>query len=424
MPAAPAAPPPPAAAPAAAPAVVPPNSGGFVPPPPPPASERFADVFADIDSVIAGKPAVKPAAPAPKPVAKAPDKAAEKPADKPAEKPTEKAADKPDETLIDPAEPKVDPIEEADVPDKKFQTAKDVREWGRKLHKENTALKKEIEAAKASKGKDDPSKAFQDKLADMEKRHAQLQEELKFTSYERSDDYKEKYLTPMTKAWQSAFEDVSQITIEDDSGSQRKATEQDFEILVRMPIQQAATKARELFGDLSTEVMAHRRRIIELNTSRQEALETYRKQGAEREQQTAAHHESSRKARQELFESTVKEAPEKFPELFAPVEGDEEGNALLESGNKLADMVFKGAQGISEEAKVKADAEVRNRAAAFGRQVYLNKRLKEENASLKEKLKAFEESEPAGGDPGRTEEGRELTIDEEIDLVASGKKAA
>jgi hypothetical protein len=420
MPAAPAAPPTESAPAAPAPAAKP-DSGPFVPPPRPPASERFADEFAEFDRVAAGDTAK----PDPKPTEKKAEKPA-KPVEKPAEK-VEKAVEKSEEKVaepVDPKEPNVDPAEAVETPDKKFQTAREVREWGQSLHRENVALKKQMEELKNAKPKDDPTKTYQEKLAEMEKRQQQLQEELKFTNYERSDEYKQQYMVPLHKAYQAAFNDLAEITVEADDGTTRKATEDDFRVVTQLPLGLAKAKARELFGDLAEDVMAHRRRVIELNEARKEALETYKTKGVEREQQTAAQREAARKARQELFEASIKEAPEKFPEYFAPIEGDDEGNALLESGNKLADMAFKGAQGLSEEALVKAHAEVRLRAGAFSREVLKNKRLKERVAALEEELKAFKASEPTGGDTGRDETARELSVEEEIDAIAAGRKAA
>lgn len=421
MPAAPAAPPP--AAPVTETPSAPIMPGGFIPPPRPPASERFAEQFAEFDKAAAesdndGVP-VKPAKAATPP----PEKKAEtpKPAEKPADKPAEKAAEKLAETTADPADKKP-VVDDEEDPSAKFQEAKAVREWGKGLHKELKKVKQELEAAKTKKADDTESKTLKEEVEALRKRKADLETELKFVSYEKTDDYNQKYWEPMVEALSVAHNEIKELTVEDDAGTQRKATPEDFDPLLNMPLGQAAALAKQMFGDLAPEVMAHRRRYIELNQRRLKAIEDFRKHGAEREQQTSAQRAEAMKAAKEAFEAANKKAAEEMPQYFAPQEGDEEGNDALTKGYALADMAFKSDNNLSMIDRAKLHAEIRNRAAGFSRLALQNKRKDEKIAELEAKLAAFEKSEPAGGDTGRTETTGPMSVDDEIDAIAAGKR--
>lgn len=409
MPAAPAAPPPPktVAAPAAKPAVQ-----AKAPPAPPaepsaPPVDLYADDFKELRALAEGKPVETPA------------KAQEKPSTE-AVKPAE--AKKPDApAIIDPAtvaKPDEKPAEGSTSPDSQFQTAKQVREWGNSLHKENQRLKQEMEAAKGKKVDDTELKTYKERLEAIEKRKGELENALKFKDYQQTDEYKEKYFQPIVDALATAHAEISELTIEDDAGNQRKATREDFDPLVTMPLMQAAALAKTLFGDLAPEVMAHRRRYIELNHKSVQALEEYKKHGAEREQQSASQRQAAMKAARETFDSSTKDAVDSFPQFFGQIEGDDEANEALTKGLALADMAFKGDASFSPEDRAKLHSDIRLRAAGFTRQVLLNKRKDAQIEELKEKLAAFEASEPAGGDSGRPAADHEETVGEELRRLA------
>lgn len=355
-----------------------------------------------------GKPPEKPAEAIKlnepeKPVEKAP----EKPAEKPAEKPVEKAPEKPAEKV---------PV-----------SAPELRKAYETVKAENAKLKKDAEIFKTAKPVEDPEKKqLAEKLTAAEKRLAQMDETIRFTNYEKSDEYKAKYLQPFHDAFIAGRKKVASLDvversqeIEDPNTGEktlkvtqkgRPANEADFDQLTAIPDdRQARQFAKQMFGEDFAIAMQHREKVLELNDTRQKALDEYQKTGAEREKQ---HAELTTKQRTELnsiWEQSIKSAVEKYPSWFAPTEGDEEGNALLEKGFSMADRAFGDTSKMPPQELVKLHAMIRNRAAAFGRQVLVGRRLTARIAELEAKIKGLEESAPGGGDGGPAKKELEMS---------------
>lgn len=327
--------------------------------------------------------------------------------DKPAEKPVEKPVNKPVEVKADPKPGDKQPV-----------TAPELRKAYETLKAEHAILKKEHETFKTAKPVEDPEKKqLSEKVASYEKRLAQLDETLRFTNYEKSEEYKSKYLQPFHDAFAAARKKVASLDVversqevEDPNTGEktakimqkgRPATENDFDQLCSIPDdRQARQYAKQMFGEDAAIAMNHREKVLELNETRQKALDEYQKTGAEREKQ---HAELTAKQRAELssaWEQTNKAALEKFPAWFAPIAGDVEGNDLLEKGMAMADRAFGDTSKIPPGDLVKLHAAIRNRAAGFGRQVLLNKRLSAKVTELEKQLKEIQESAPGAGEGG------------------------
>jgi hypothetical protein len=195
--------------------------------------------------------------------------------------------------------------------------------------------------------------------------------------------------------------------------AERPAMEADFDRLMQVSDDREARKlAKQLFGEDAPIAMQHREKVIELNETRAKALEEYRTKGKERETQQQ---EVSVKQRQEAaasWEASNKAQIEKYPHFFAPIEGDDEGNELLAKGYALADRAFVGdTSKIPPKELASLHSTLRNRAAAFGRQVYLNKKMKAQVTALEAKIKELEESGPGGGEGDPKNQGGDAGLD-------------
>jgi hypothetical protein len=307
---------------------------------------------------------------------------------------------------------------EGDQKGKKPSPVESLRNAYEKTKARMAELEAEVKRYKESPPEDPEKKTLAERLETIDKRRAELEDELRFANYERHPEYREKYQTPIENALKSAYADVVEFEVATAEGETRKATPDDFNLLVNMPAKQALTVAKEMFGDAASEVLAHRRRIIELENTRKSAIEEYRKKGSEREAAAAETRKKNQERIAKAWETHTKEAVEKYPDWFKPEEGDEDGNRLLEGGFKLADLAFTGMHTLSPDEMVKVHAAVRNKAAGFDRMVLRVKRLNDRVKELETELGEFKESEPAKGEGSREKTKAAGTWEDEIDAMA------
>lgn len=302
------------------------------------------------------------------------------------------------ETAADKTEAKADP--------KKVSPWKLVDEWKKRAADAETKL---VEATK-SQPSEAQRKAQTEEFQRKEARLKELEDEIRYVNYSKSEEYKTKYEAPYDKAWSRAMSELGEISITDPaSGEARAVTPADLLELVNLPLGKAQDLADEAFGKFSSAVMAHRKEIRGLHDAQAAALEEARKNGTVREQQMA---ERSRQWQQDLAKevsetwSRFNEAAakdEKYGKFFTPVEGDQEGNQRLEKGFDLVDKAFSEnpfAPNLKPEERaaiVKRHAAVRNRAAAFGRLVLQVSEAEAKIAALTRELEQFKSSTPPAG---------------------------
>ena len=246
----------------------------------------------------------------------------------------------------------------------------------------------------------------QEALASEAEHKAKLEEKVKFLDYKSSEDYKQKYLNPLRKAWGAAFDSLDGVETVNEDGDVRKATHKDFMSIVQLPTGQAGAKARELFGDAAPDAMAHRRKILDLDNAQNEAVEEWKTKGEEFRARADKEAQTERARTVKLFDSTLADRRKQYADLFAD-DSDKDGNAYLEKGMKLVNLALKG-EGLEEgltprertEVITKAQADVALRAAAFGRERFRTNALREEVKGLKAKLDAYEKTEPTSKDEG------------------------
>jgi hypothetical protein len=339
------------------------------------------------------------------------------PAAKPAEaRPTTAAAPKPAEAKADPApaaastEPTAAPVE--DPKKGKANPWKLVDEYKAK------ALAAETQLAEANKRAIPEAdwKKTHETLAEREKRLTELEQEIRYVNYSKSEEFKTKYQQPYEKQWQRTMAELGELTVETADGGTRPLAANDILDLVNAPLGKAHELAVERFGDLAPEVMAHRKEIRKLFDEQATALEEARKSGAEREkniteQSQRQFSEVSTKIR-DIWSKANEEVTvdPKYGTYFTPVDGDEQGNQRLAKGFELADRAFSEnplAPGLSAEQResiVRRHAAVRNRAAAFGRLVYQNTQSQQRIAALEKELAEYKGTEPArnGSQPAVT----------------------
>ena len=255
---------------------------------------------------------------------------------------------------------------------------------------------------------EDQWKKTNETLAQRESRLKELEEEIRYVNYSKSEEFKTKYQQPYEKQWQRTMAELGELTVETADGGIRPLAANDILDLVNAPLGKAHEMAVERFGDLAPEVMAHRKEIRKLFDEQSSALDEARKSGADREKSIT---EQSKRQEAELgsyIMQTWSKANEevmddpKNKEYFTPIDGDQEGNLLLAKGYELSDRAFsenpKNAKTKEErDAIVRRHAAVRHRAAAFGRLKQQNRNNKARITDLEKQLAEYKGSEPPAG---------------------------
>lgn len=240
----------------------------------------------------------------------------------------------------------------------------------------------------------------------IEKRAAELEEEIKFVNYSKSKEFKEKYEQPYFASWNRARDELKGVTIETAEGQNRPMNDMDMLELVNLPLASAKSKAVELYGDLAPEVMQFRNEIRKSSDDQQRALEDARKVGVARDKDVS---ERTQRERGEMNKSILETWDKANNEVledpkhginFKPRDGDQQGNQLLAKGFELADRAFRenaSSATTSEERAgiVRRHAAVRNRAAAYGRLVFDNTQAQAKIASLEKLVAEYKGSEPS-----------------------------
>lgn len=312
--------------------------------------------------------------------------------------------------------------------------------------------------AETSKPKPDPEKEQLLKAReDWNKNRADLENELKFASYERSQEYKDKYQQPFLKAYDQGQKLITALTFKDpdktdefgtvtEPGKSRKGTEGDWDKLMAIQDEEAAnTFIAEHFGYNAARITVLRDKVLDLHGQMRAAVEDFRKQGGERETQIRDFLTKQQKEVSDRWHAANAHAAEKYPQYFAPDAADPKGNALLEQGIRLTDLAF-GVLDPSEFSKLPQTIQdkfvngrlppaeltllhsaIRNRAAAYDRLIVRLKQHETEKKELQDKLAGFEKSEPGRGQQRKVEPGTKkgppstfADVDAAFDAMAAG----
>lgn len=370
----------------------------------------------------------------PKPNAKAPDKPAAKAPDKAEEAKPEEA--KAEETAEAEEAPPADVRKQPPAENKAKKPADFLREQLATVTKERDTLKVEVAKARPDVKEAPEYKSISEKYEKLAKDHAKLQEDLRFTNYERSDEFKTNFETPFNEAYAEGRALAGQLTVTDPTtGEQRQGKPEDFDTIMSLPEGQARDLIDSMFGTGSKnhDMSAVRRDVIKHFNARKKALEEAGKNLGEREKQTKEFWETLNGEVGKLWDKHTKPdtIPEKHRKYITPTEGDAKEKQLLEHGYTQVDRTAKenardpNLTPEQREAIVGRAAAMRNRAAAYPMLVHRLDSVTAERDSLREELNSYKETEPAGGDgAGSTTDAPEAQPDTMDGVLAGLDKRA
>jgi hypothetical protein len=265
-----------------------------------------------------------------------------------------------------------------------------------------TRTKAELKELKAKyesreKSPSEPPPEFTERLTAAEKRAHDLDTEIKYLRYEKSTEYRDKYVKPMEKAFHRAFSEVSQLPITDEEGNDRLGTRADFEAIVRAPLGEAKRMAKA-FGDSAQDVMDHRKKILELREEAGQAIDDYRAKGQEYEKQRQDESDVSQQKQAKLFQEHLATGAKERPEWFGPPdETDPHDGEMLNWGKGRANLLFGDTSQLTDDQRIALHASAHNMISTFPRIAYRLKKVTKERDALKERLAEFEASEPGPG---------------------------
>jgi len=248
-------------------------------------------------------------------------------------------------------------------------------------------------------------KTWTEKIGALEKQLSEVSDKLHFKAYEESPEFQQKYEAPFQQAWASGLQIAKQLTVMGEDGAERLATDEDFATVMTQPNwAKANSLAKDIFGDNANLVMAQRLEIQKAYNAKLAALQDHRGKVSELTKKEQEEADKSKQAQEQqriqatvMFNKFNADAVAKHPEWFAPAEGDEEGNKLLQDGFDFVDLTFSKADRPDMKTAVLRHSQVRNQAAAFDRLTHRLALKDGEIAKLQEEIKELRSSGPPPG---------------------------
>jgi hypothetical protein len=336
----------------------------------------------------------------------------QKPQDK---QPTQKPAEEPADNVQDTNEPQDQQDPNADPADQQVQPLdkKKASPWKLvdQFKKRTVALEQELQALKSQVKDPKEVQGMTERLTKAEARALELEQEMRYHDFTKTQEFKTQYQEPYEKAWKSAIDDLNGVTFNDPvTGQERPLSAQDLVDIVGLPLGKARALAEQLYGSFANDVMTHRKAILDLFNKQQGAIEDAKKNGGERLRQRNEQLQKARAAivgeTKEAFEKASQKALEdpKYSRYFKADDTDTEGKTQLERGYKFVDEAFKlnpADPRLSKEERAKIaerHAAVRHRAAAFGRMRSMLTKAEAKVSALTKELDQFKASNPGGGE--------------------------
>lgn len=350
----------------------------------------FGDTFAELDAIDKGSSAKEA-------ITKTSQKAQERTQAEPAQDAKKDTKDSSTESQKDagsasPAtESAAKPVKAADLRAAYDGAKQKIKEYETKLAEREAKLK-EYE----SKPPED-NKPLLEKLSAYEKKVAEYEEELKFTNYVKSPEFKEKYEKPYNESWGKAVREIVQLSVTQEDGSSRQATPEDILALANTPLSALDERAEAMFGRSAARVIRHVERIRDLAEAQDKAIADAKNMATEREKNTKVEREQRDNHIGQILQKTNTDLATKYPKWFGEDPADPDGNAVFKKGVEYVDKAFKGDPSIHPDERTKRIAIIRNKAANHDRLALHLKNANAQIAELKASLEAYEKSEPAAG---------------------------
>lgn len=304
-------------------------------------------------------------------------------------------------------QPQTTPEAKKDKKVSPWRLVDDYKKTNSELKAKLEGYEKELSEIKGTKPAAEVPKDVSERLQKAEARVKELEDDLRFTDYQRHPEFQTRYVKPYNDAWKLAVSELAEVTVTDpNSGAQRAATAEDMLALVNLPLGQAREYANKIFGEFSDDAMAHRKEIKRLFDAQQSALKDAKENGATHAKQVQEQSQQQRQRMDSMIKETWDAAKretlthETHGKYLNPIEGDQKGNAALAKGLSFTEKAFalnpRDPSLTDDQRKeaVRMHAALMYRAAAYPR---MRQWIEERDARIKEleeRLDGYAESEP------------------------------
>lgn len=285
---------------------------------------------------------------------------------------------------------------------------KELRERAKQLREENAKYPNQIKALEdkikffESKGAD--TTALEARLTAIEAERDSAQAELRALRQEASPEFKEKYDAPFNRAAAAIKSQISELTVTDAEGVQRPAKWEDFTVLYGMPVGKAIEQANAMFGPAANFVLQKRENLLDMNSTRQAALEKEKAEFKVRSEREAAEKVVKRNGVLKTWEDTNKRLAETVDDYKVDSQDAEAAEARQHALAVFDKQIDSTDENEYVKQKILKDAHIRQRVGAYAVQKVQIERLKAEKAALQaqiDELKGVAPGKPqrqGGGD--------------------------
>ena len=240
------------------------------------------------------------------------------------------------------------------------------------------------------------------RYAQLEAKQQQLEAELYARDYREAPEFKAKYQAKADRIFQTVQNELKGIQVTEND-QQRPATLADFakvRALGDSQVEQRRT-AKAIFGDDADVVLTLARDLKAIEDAANEEIEAkrsgFQSERQQREQKTQAEMQTGQK----VFGEYDKLLVEKFPQYFAPIEGNDEFNTALQQGVAFVDSNTAQFNAKTPEQRAQASALMRRWASAWPANQILLKQHTAKIAELEATVLKLQGSDPgAGGEAG------------------------
>lgn len=340
----------------------------------------------------------KPAEPKPAPAKTAPADTAKSPPAKAPEK-----APEPEKA----AEPAPEPAAEDENPAAKFNLAHDLRKAYNNQSRQLKALQAELtqlQDRSKSPETNEQASVLVEENRQLKKRLEDYDQEMRYMDYTRSQEFKDKFETPLQNALADAYDEVREFAVQNEDGTVRTATEADLNRILNAAPEQVRSLARDAFGDYAPDVLNIYRKIRDIRRGADREAKRFREEAKTRESQRVAKEVQDRETQEKLWQKANTEVVTKYPQYFGKVDGDDELNAALQKGYETVKLAHDPSLPIEERTERRAI--MLHKAAGFSAMQVRLKRATDRIAELEGIVAEYEKSEPGEGKtPGTAGDG-------------------
>lgn len=360
------------------------------------------------------------------------------------DEPVEKPADAPKDDIDPAAAEPVKPVKAAELRTAYEGLKKRVKE---EYEPQLQSLKSKIQELESRKPEDTAPVIA--KMTALEKRNQELEKQIEFVDYTKSNEYVSKYQQPFADAWQRAVGVFGQLEVSqkiedgvDEMGdikfteTRRTADANDLLELSRMPIGKMDSTAKAMFGDSAARAISYVEKVQELWQAKQRGEQEAATKATEVRAMQTLESQKHEQALSNTWNEINKSLEEKFPKAFQVDKLDADDVASHTKGFALADLLFlgngaltpeqkealpqgfretvKAGQPLSAEQKVQLHALARIKMANHDRKVVQLKKATARIAELEKSLAEYEQSEPPAGKSGSGAKAGDKPWDEQV----------